>query len=95
MPLILLEYLKLQLPYSLFLVLIISGGFIVMYAIGFIKYDYDIEIELKELEYAKSKCEYIKYFESVKQFDNEPILTQKSKDKHKKEIKDKINFEED
>ena len=61
------------------------GAFSFVIGIYFIKYSYDLDMEIKELEYAKKKYEYVEFFE------NKNILTKKSKEEHQKDIKDMIN----
>ena len=59
---------------------------IISFAIGIteIKYNYDIDMEIKELETAKQINEYIQYFES------DGVLSKKNKSDYIKEIKELI-----
>ena len=56
-----------------------------IYGTGLIRYDYYLNQELKELDYAKKKLQYIEFFEE------KGIITSKSKNKHKKDIEEIIN----
>lgn len=67
-------------------ILFLSVGILLfLIGISFIKYNYDLDMEIKELEYAKKKSEYIEFFE------NKELLTKKSKEEHQKDIKEMIN----
>ena len=65
--------------------LLFIGALSFVVGISFVKYNYDLDMEIKELEYAKMKSEYIEFF------DKKEVLTKKSKEEHIKDIKDIIN----
>ena len=66
-------------------ILQIFGGLLILIGINYLKYDYDIEMEIKELRYAREKCEFLQYFKDKK------ILKVESKIKHEKDISNIIN----
>lgn len=65
--------------------LLFSGAILFTVGINYIKYNYDLDMEIKELEYAKKKKGYIDFFE------NKDLLTKRSKEQHIKDVKDTIN----
>lgn len=67
-------------PFILF-----AGALLFVIGIASVKYNYDLDMEIKELDYAKKKEEYLEFFESKE------LLTKKSKDEHEKDIKEMIN----
>ena len=70
-------------PVNLGLVLI--GGLVMVFGLGFLKYEYYLEIELKELDYAQQKYNYILFFKE------KGLLSQNGENKHLKIIKKLIN----
>lgn len=60
------------------------GVVIFFYGLSLMKYEYEINLEMKELDYSKQKNEYLKYY--IK----ENLLTKKRMDVMLKEIKDTI-----
>lgn len=67
------------------IITLIAGVFLMIQGIGLIRDDYYLDMELKELEYARKKVKYIEFFES------KGVITKKSKDGHEKDIKEIIN----
>lgn len=61
------------------------GALLFVIGISSVKYNYDLDMEIKELEYAKKKSEYVEFF------DKKELLTKKSKEEHTKDIKEIVN----
>jgi membrane-bound ClpP family serine protease len=71
-------------PINLF-ILTIAGGTLLFFGLSYLKYEYDIEMDIKESEHIKLK------YESIKYFDKNKLLTSRNKEKMIKNLKDILN----
>jgi hypothetical protein len=66
-------------------ILIVVGLSILIIGFGELKYQYDLELDLKESDYAKTKMEYLEHF------NKNGLLNKKSHSEQVKELKKIIN----